>query len=348
MPMGSRERLSLDEATLGRLRPVLEVVRKAGVEVRLRDALVRILDTMIEACNARRGCFLVFRDGKYKVKIARDRAGRDLGRAELRISRTVLKAARLGGRRVVCANIRTDPAFRLVDSVHALDLLSVLCLPLRVAGKTAGVFYLDNAEIIGAFGPRQVEVAEILAEHAAIAVEKDLLRRQSSLDRLTKLYNHAAFRRRLERELERARREGRRFGVLMLDLDDFKSINDTYGHDAGNEVLRHVARALAGTVRASDLVARPTVARFGGDEFEILLPGAGREGALGTARRLVAALGGAAVPWNGRSLRVSVSVGGAVFPDDASGAAELLRRADEALYASKRSGKNRAVMYGWA
>ncbi|MFN3487165.1 MAG: GGDEF domain-containing protein, partial [Planctomycetota bacterium] len=109
--------------------------------------------------------------------------------------------------------------------------------------------------------------------------------------------------------------------------------------------LRHVARTLVGTVRASDLVARPTVARFGGDEFEILLPGAGRDGAMGTARRLVAALGAAAVPWNGRSLRVSVSVGGAVFPDDAGSAAELLRRADEALYASKRSGKNRALMY---
>lgn len=345
MPMGSRERLSLDEAALGRLRPVLEVVRKVGVEVRLRDALVRILDTMIDACNARRGCLVVFRDRAYKVKIARDRTGRDLGRAEVRISRTVLKSVRLSGRRVACANIRTDPSFRLVDSVHALDLLSVLCLPLRVGGRTAGAFYLDNPDIIGAFGPRHVEVAEILAEHAAIAVEKDLLRRQSSLDRLTKLYNHAAFRRRVERELERARRGGTRCGVLMLDLDDFKGINDTYGHDAGNEVLRHVARTLVGTVRASDLVARPTVARFGGDEFEILLPGAGRDGAMGTARRLVAALGAAAVPWNGRSLRVSVSVGGAVFPDDAGSAAELLRRADEALYASKRSGKNRALMY---
>jgi diguanylate cyclase (GGDEF)-like protein len=352
MPNGPRERLSLDDATLGKLRPVLDIVRKINAELSLRRVLTQILDTMVQSCNARRGTIVVFRHGKYKAKISRDRAGNDLQKSELGISHTVLKAVKLAGRRVVCTNIQTDPSFRLVDSVHSLDLLSVLCLPIQVGSKILGAFYLDNREIIGAFGPRQIEIAELLSEHAAIAVEKDLLNRRSSLDRLTKLYNHATFRKQLDKELEEARRLNQRCGVLMVDLDDFKGINDTYGHDTGNEVLKHVAQTLASTVRAGDLVARvhvkpgkPTVARFGGDEFEMILPGTGRDGTLRTGQRLVEALGGTRFQSNGHALTLSISVGGAVFPDDASTAEDLLQRADEALYVSKRGGKNRAALY---
>jgi len=352
MPDGPREKLSLDDATLGKLRPVLDIVRKINAELSLRDVLKQILDTMVQSCNARRGTIVVFRHGKYKAKLSRDRAGNDLQKSELGISHTVLKAVKLGGRRVTCTNIQTDPLFRLVDSVHGLDLLSVMCLPIHVGPKILGAFYLDNRDIIGAFGPRQIEIAELLAEHAAIAVEKDLLHRRSSVDRLTKLFNHATFKKQLDREVEEARRTGQRCGMLMVDLDDFKGINDTFGHDTGNEVLKHVAQTLAATVRAADLVARvrvkpgkPTVARFGGDEFELILPGTGREGTLRTGERLVEALGGHRFEFNGNAVSISISVGGAVFPDDAETAADLMQRADEALYVSKRAGKNRAALY---
>ncbi len=138
----------------------------------------------------------------------------------------------------------------------------------------------------------------------------------------------------------------------MIDVDDFKGINDTYGHEAGNVVLQHLARGLASTLRAHDLVARaggkkldPTVARFGGDEFEIILPGTGREGTLRAAQRLVAALGGSKIRAGERYIKLSISVGGAVFPDDARTLKDLQERADEALYASKRGGKNRAAVW---
>jgi diguanylate cyclase (GGDEF)-like protein len=136
----------------------------------------------------------------------------------------------------------------------------------------------------------------------------------------------------------------------MIDVDDFKKINDGFGHDVGNRVLKHVAKTLASTVRSEDLVARApgpaTVARFGGDEFEIILPGAGRDAVRRVADRLVAQLGGKKLGVNGKTLRLSISVGGAVYPDHGKSAEEVLHNADEALYKSKRAGKNRAAVFG--
>ena len=352
MQDGKREKLSIETSTLAGLRPVLEVVKQIGRETSIENALIQILSTMISACGATRGSILTFSGDGVKSKLCLDRDGRQLHRDEKGISRTVLKVVRVNKRCVVTANARIDPNLRLVDTVHRLRLTSILCVPLRFHDRVIGVFYLDNPDVVGAFGPHQVEIAEILADHAAIAIENARLHSASVRDKLTRVFNHGYFEKRLAQELEFAGRKGHCVGLLMIDVDDFKGINDTYGHEAGNQVLKHLADGLASTVRAHDLVARaggkkldPTVARFGGDEFEVILPGTGRVGTLRAAQRLVAALGGSKIRAGDGTVKLSISVGGAVFPNDARTAKSLQERADEALYASKRGGKNRAAVW---
>ena len=340
-----REKLPLDASTLGSLRPALDAVRMAGREIHLKEALRRLLAVMIQATGAQRGSLVLFKGGEARIKGTFDRDGRALEGDARGVSTAVLRQVRISERKLVAADVRETASLRPKDG-SAGSLVAVLCVPFRAADKLIGAFHLDHSKP-GTFGAKEIQLAELLAEHASVAVENDGLVRQARRDRLTDLFNHAFFEKRLARELELARRKGRPLGLLMIDLDDFKGINDTHGHEAGNAVLRAVARTLVDTVRVRDVVARrqPMVARFGGDEFEILLPGADRDGTRAAAERLVAALGGKRLAVGDARIRISMSVGGAVYPADAATPRELRERADAALYESKRSGKNRAALF---
>lgn len=333
------------------LRPVFEVIKKINSELDLRTLTSLILDTMIEFCHAQRGTIVVFEGDRFKVQLSRDREKKELKRVEIGVSRTVLRLVRETGKRVIAEDARQDPSLRIVDSVQDQSLMSILCVPLRVKTRLIGAVYLDNPNQVGTFGSREIEIAELLTDHAAVAIENSMLHIKSIHDGLTNLYNHAHFEKQLEHEVARARRHGRPCGVLMMDVDDFKIVNDTHGHDAGNEVLRAVARLLGQTLRGDDLVARiekpgvsPIVARYGGDEFEIILPETNREGVQKAGERALAAVRAHEFRYGDKPLRLSFSIGGAVFPDDAPDGRTLLLKADEALYAAKRAGKNRVVL----
>lgn len=155
----------------------------------------------------------------------------------------------------------------------------------------------------------------------ALSAEAEELRRQTLHDDLTGLANRALLDDRLETALHAARRSGEPCAVMVMDLDGFKAINDTYGHAAGDIVLREVAARLSSVLRAQD-----TAARLGGDEFAVVLPNTDTEGAIRTAKRIVA------------RLHVGASIGIAVFPDDGATAEELLAHADQAMYRAKRAG----------
>ena len=161
-------------------------------------------------------------------------------------------------------------------------------------------------------------------------------------DPLTGCLNRRGFEQALAREISRASRAGTDLALLVLDLDHFKLVNDTYGHPAGDEVLRTTGRLLLDAVRVGDIVAR-----VGGEEFAVLLPATNDEGALGFASRLCEVIRGHgfALSADGRTIRVSTSVGvAAVAPQNAresvGDAAVLTRRSDLALYAAKRSGRD--------
>jgi diguanylate cyclase (GGDEF)-like protein len=154
-------------------------------------------------------------------------------------------------------------------------------------------------------------------------------------DGLTSVANRRTFETVLERELSRARRTGDDVGLILLDVDRFKELNDTHGHQAGDELLRRVGRLLSENSRDFD-----TAARYGGDEFALVLPGSSVSDSLDVAERIRALLADA----NG--VPATLSIGVAAFPLHAGDATALVQAADEALYDSKRAGRDRVTASG--
>jgi diguanylate cyclase (GGDEF)-like protein len=206
-----------------------------------------------------------------------------------------------------------------------------------------GFVFLVTSVVVGAWS-RSIRSRLTTAYNALVAEveERKLLQEklahQAFHDVLTDLPNRALFRNDLDKALARAGR-GRDVGVLYLDLDDFKAVNDDLGHDAGDSLLGNVAKALRGSIRASD-----TPARLGGDEFAVVLDDVASVGdAIGVADRLLLAL--AAIEVGGSGRRVRASVGIALSGETARDADDLLRNADAAMYEAKQSGKNAFRVY---
>ena len=186
------------------------------------------------------------------------------------------------------------------------------------------------------------EVLRSLASQATLALENVELhfqvRRQAVTDELTGLANHGRFQELLGAEMEQVRRYDYPVGLIMLDIDDFKMVNDTHGHQQGDLVLRYVARVLRQNSRDAD-----SPARYGGEEMALILPHTGLEGSYAIAERVRTAVEGIRIPRldNRGSLRITASVG---VTASAEGNKEaLIADADAALYEAKRQGKNRTV-----
>lgn len=187
------------------------------------------------------------------------------------------------------------------------------------------------------------KILSSLAMQAASAVENvnfgELQRRLAITDPLTGLYNFRYLSNSLDREMSKSQRYGRNLSAAILDLDDFKKVNDTYGHQAGDELLKAVARVLMGNVRQEDMVTR-----YGGEEFSVVFPETSKSAALNVAEKLRRGVAGIRLP-EYPEVRVTTSIGVASYPEDSEEQTELLMKADQALYQAKASGKNRCVPF---
>ncbi|HEX2084160.1 MAG TPA: sensor domain-containing diguanylate cyclase [Solirubrobacteraceae bacterium] len=218
------------------------------------------------------------------------------------------------------------------------DARNVVIVPLSAEGQAIGALVLEHPMRAGTRIERRiVGMLERFAAHGALALRNAWLLEQvqhlAATDSLTGLPNRETFQRSLSQEVARAARTGGEMSVLLLDLDHFKRINDTLGHQAGDAVLRAVAAVLDESCRPFD-----TPARYGGEEFAVVLPNTGEADGRAAAERLRAAVGESAI-----DPAVTVSIGLASYPADGRDGDTLVRAADEALYASKRGGRNRVT-----
>jgi diguanylate cyclase (GGDEF)-like protein len=218
---------------------------------------------------------------------------------------------------------------------------AILVVPLTAAGRTIGTLNLWREQRSdAAFAPEEGQLAQRFATLAAIAwanaAQRERLRVQALTDELTGLYNRRHFLERVRNELAIREREGGQFGLVLLDVDDFKIVNDTFGHPAGDRALRHVARVLTEQSRRADVVCRT-----GGEEFAVILPATDARETERCAERLVRALREADPPAPGG--RLTASAGIAVAPQDGTTVDALFQAADDRLLHAKARGKDQVA-----
>ena len=299
------------------------------------DVAQSLLDLVVDSTGATRGAVLAAPEGQLPVlasyglepETARQ-PGRP-GRSSLVERAHEVPATLL----VVELDPHTDPWLAaLMPGARGL-----LVVPIAAEARPLGALVLELGDAVEDLEAHVVPGLERFASCAALALRNSWLleqvRRLAATDGLTKIANRRTFESTLEREMARAARSAEPLSLVMLDIDHFKALNDDHGHQAGDEVLRNVAFALACQCRDFD-----TAARYGGEEFAVVLPGCGAQEAADIAERLRQSV--AAAP---SVIPLTASAGVATFPEHAADADSLVQAADVALYQSKRTGRDRTT-----
>lgn len=244
--------------------------------------------------------------------------------------------------------ITTQEAKHLVDPEmqRMLNTDFFVTVPLKAKDKVLGAILVDNIFNRKPINKEDIRMLTMFANHAGLAIENSRLYEEtvylSNIDWMTKLWNYGKFQRHLSMEMEKAKAQNSCVSLAMMDIDNFKYYNDTFGHMKGDEALKRISEVLRTKSRRFDIVSR-----YGGEEFAIVMPGTVKENARLFAERIRSEIerlyaDDADIP---SEKRVSMSIGIATFPDDAENKDELISRSDLALYEAKRSGKNRTCLY---
>ncbi|MFW6414782.1 MAG: diguanylate cyclase [Thermodesulfobacteriota bacterium] len=339
-----------DTTTSGSAMVDLHTVLKASQAISGEIALERVLEQLmkigIENAGAQRGVLFFEEEGRLLVKAESD----TLGNIEVFNSVSIDDFSGIPGsvvnyvfktnEHLVLDNACEDERFAKDPYIEKNGTQSILCLPIKQKSEASVILYLENNLTSNTFTPERFEVLRVISSQAAISIENARLFEVARRDGLTELINHRYFKYSLEREIEDAKRHNRKVSLLMLDIDHFKDLNDTHGHQAGDQVLREVADILSSSSPNKDLVGR-----YGGEEFTFILPRFSEDEAKSLAERIRSKVEEHSIDYCGQELKVTISVGMATFPFDASNSDELIQASDRAMYMSKQAGRNRVTMY---
>jgi diguanylate cyclase (GGDEF)-like protein len=331
-------------AHLQRLLTLLKNTHTLHSTLDLEKALQVVLDSALELTGMQRGFIMMFNpDRELEFRLGRDNAGNNLASEKFKVSQTMIRKA-VDQQKVFAFNNTTKFTS---DSVRALGIQSGFCVPLfayrSIQGvsdtrKIVGVLYEDSKKPTR-FGEMEEAIVNALALHAGLALENAYLFEMASLDGLTRLFQRHYTNAAAEVEWKRTIRRQRPLSVLMIDVDQFKMINDTRGHDHGDMVLRKIASTLRSICRLEDVISR-----YGGDEFMILLPETSSDGAVLLAERIRKTFENTITSDGERFATISIGI--ASYPiSPAHNIEDLIKLADQALYRAKEAGRNRTVLH---
>jgi diguanylate cyclase (GGDEF)-like protein len=321
--------------------------------------------------------FLVDPKSRRLKKIAsRFREGNRTGASGY--SRSLVRRVMKEGKAVMMLDTALENKADLSDSMEKIGVKSVICVPLVSKLGTRGAIYLQSVNVVHGFRKNDLFFLTGLSTPMALAIEnallyaktkraevkllkasdhlekevlnrtaelkkaKDKLEQLSITDALSGLYNYRYLIHSLELELRRANRYHRTLALLLMDIDYFKNLNDTYGHLCGDYVIKTLAKLLKSNVRSTDIVAR-----YGGDELAVMLIETSKKSALEVAEKLKQAIGTHPFEWRTKQLGVNLSIGLATAPGPGiQEVSDLIDAADRALYQAKKAGKNAVIVFG--
>lgn len=355
---GTSSTMTVAAIDLSALRKALKAIAEERIHTRMVERIIR---AAVEFAGAQKG-LLIFRKetGEEEQREQEDlfvEAEWSVGSHEVEImqstpvsqketlSHTVVNYVARTQESLVVHNAREPqnilPMLHSEAYIQSNDVKSILCMPITVTTDGAvaliGLLYFENNLTRSAFTRDRIETLEIISLAAAGRLE---LSRKAVTDGLTGLYNHDYFQNMLQQELLLARRKGRELSLIMIDIDHFKRFNDTWGHQAGDLVLKEVSAGIRESCRSSDVVAR-----YGGEEMALLLHETGPEAAFSLAEKIRRRIETLRVEYTpGEMLHVTISLGVAGFPIHAKNKKSLVKKADDALYSSKASGRNKVTL----
>ena len=236
---------------------------------------------------------------------------------------------------VMVINNRTNKSFFTNPVAVHEGIKSLICVPLIYSHDVVGILYVDDFAV-RKFAPEDIQTLEILASFASIAIHNarshTLIRQQAITDSLTGLFNRRCFEDILSREFQRAERHGRAFSLALVDVNDFKKYNDTYGHQAGDQALSSLGEAIRRAIRSTDIASR-----YGGDEIVIILPETNLTKAYNLfARRIKQEIEEGFKRISGQGHALTVTIGIASYPRDGRNTRDLVLAADRALMNVKK------------
>lgn len=335
----------LAQSSDARLQKLILCTQKIASELDIRSLFETTLDAFVDYTGASRGLFIqALSNGGLDLKLAHNFDLKQIPHQQRIRLEAMTKLLKDQSLRHVS---KEKPSDAIGECSHFLiPLISKNQRDWRDSGKRVvdeyltvyGYIYLDNPHGEFNLNPTDFEALEAIAAQAAIAMQNSHLYRLATIEQLTGLLNRHTFEKFLSRELNRVRRQNSTLALIMLDIDHFKKVNDNYGHQIGDVVLKECARHMKQALRKEDLVGR-----YGGEEFIICLPDVNTQDALKIAEKIRRSIEVEA--FSEHNLRVSISIGLALFPEHGKNAQFLIKCADEALYYAKNSGRNRVEIW---